>query len=66
MSFTGTAGKLPGGDINASNSVNIQDYSLLKLYWGPNTIADINADGSAGTLDYATMRSNWFVVGDPE
>ena len=66
VSFAGTAGKLLGGDINASNSVNIQDYSLLKLHWGPGTVGDINADGFCGTLDYVLMRANWFLVGDPE
>lgn len=58
---------LYGGDLNGSNSVNIQDYAVLRKYWlSTNPIADINGDGAANTIDYAQMKLHWFQVGDPQ
>jgi hypothetical protein len=62
--FVGTAG-LRGGDINASNTINILDYSTLRTNWMTgNSVADINGDGQVQTLDYSIMKSNWFATGD--
>jgi hypothetical protein len=57
---------LKGGDINASNSINVLDYSLLKVNWGLPGAADINGDGAAQLLDYSIMRNYWFNTGDPQ
>jgi hypothetical protein len=66
VNFTSSA-KLLGGDINGSNSINILDYSILKVNWfTSNAVADIDGNGNVGLLDYTTMKANWFNVGDPE
>jgi hypothetical protein len=65
-SFTG-ANKLPGGDLNNSNTVNILDYSMLKEHWvTTDPEADINGDSGVSLLDYSLMKDNWFTEGDPE
>jgi hypothetical protein len=65
-SFTG-ADKLRGGDVNGSNSVNILDYSILRVQFGTtNPQADIDGNGQVQTLDYGIMRTNWFELGDPQ
>lgn len=59
--------KLYGGDVNGSNSVNIQDYAIMKKYWlSTSTIADINGDGAVNATDYALMKLNWYKVGDAQ
>ncbi len=66
VSFTGTA-RVLAGDINASNSVNVLDYSVMKAQWlSANPISDINGDGQVNIGDYSPMKLNWFVVGDPQ
>lgn len=59
---------LRGGDLDGSNSINILDYSLLKVRWlktgGDAFAADINGDGIVNIKDYEIMKSNWFQVGD--
>jgi hypothetical protein len=58
---------LLGGDLNGSNSINIEDYVKLKTQWNStNAAADINGDGAVGTVDYSIMKSNWFAKGDAE
>ncbi len=58
---------LRGGDLNGSNTVNIQDYGILKLNWlTTNPVADVNGDAMANALDYTWMKLNWFKAGDPE
>jgi hypothetical protein len=58
---------LRGGDINGSNSVNVLDYSILKMNWNTsNAVADINGSGLVYTTDYDLMKGNWFKTGDPE
>lgn len=58
---------LLGGDMNNSNSVNIFDYSTLKVNWyTTNAVADINGDGQVQLLDYSIMKSNWFKTGDAQ
>jgi hypothetical protein len=66
VNFTG-ASKLLGGDLDGSNSVNILDYSVLKLNWfGSAPQADINGDGTVNVNDYSLLRLNWFKIGDAE
>jgi len=63
--FTGS-GMLAGGDINQSNTVNILDFSLLKINWFTlNSVADINGDGMTSLPDYLIMSGNWYKAGDP-
>jgi hypothetical protein len=63
--FTGDE-KLLGGDFNATNSINVLDYSIMKANWGPGLAADVNGDGFTGTIDYGIMKANWFKVGDEQ
>ncbi len=61
------ADKLRGGDIDGSNSINVLDYSRLKVNWlTTNAVGDIDGNGSVGASDYALMRANWFQVGDAQ
>lgn len=61
------ADMLRGGDIDNSNSINVLDYSKLKVNWMTAvSAADINGDGEVGAIDYSLMRGNWFQVGDPQ
>ncbi len=58
---------LRGGDLTGSNSVNVQDYAILKKYWlSTSPIADITGDGAVNTSDYTVMKLNWYRVGDPQ
>ena len=58
---------LLGGDINNSNSINILDFSLLKLNWfTANAVADVDGDGRVQLGDYTLMLGNWFQRGSPE
>jgi hypothetical protein len=58
---------LLGGDINATNSVNVLDYSVLKLRWlSYNAAADVNGDGVVTSLDIDIMKANWFKTGDTQ
>jgi len=75
VDFTGTGagtepmvgGKLRGGDLNGTNTVNILDYGLLKINWyQPNTLADINGSGGNEGNDYRIMKRNWFTRGDEQ
>jgi len=66
VDFTGTD-KLKGGDLNGSNSINILDYSILRVNFNlPNDVADIDASGAVQLGDYMIMRANWFQVGDDQ
>jgi hypothetical protein len=60
------ADKLPGGDLNGSNSVNVLDYSIMKSNWGSGPAGDIDGIGGTGFVDYAIMKGNWFKAGDAE
>ena len=60
------ADKLLGGDLNASNSVNILDYSKLKSSWGGGAVGDIDGSGATNIVDYALMQGNWLKSGDPQ
>lgn len=66
VDFTG-ADMMRGGDINGSNSVNILDYSTLKIHWvSQDPVADINGDTDVNAVDYNLMKKYWFQVGDPQ
>lgn len=57
--------KLRGGDLNGSNSTNIQDYAVLKNNWfTTNAVADINGDGKVTLPDFLLLKQNWFQRGD--
>ncbi|MHC4639881.1 MAG: Ig-like domain-containing protein [Planctomycetota bacterium] len=61
------ADKLKGGDLNGSNSINILDYSILRVNFNTtNEVADIDASGTVQLGDYMIMRLNWFQVGDDQ
>jgi len=58
---------LRAGDLNGSNTVNIQDYGILKLNWlATAPVADLDGSGQVNALDYAYMKLNWFKAGDPQ
>lgn len=62
--FTGT-NTLLGGDLNESNSVNVLDYSIMKMNWmTSNPVADIDGSGTVNVDDYNLMKGNWFGLGD--
>ena len=48
------------------HTVNILDFSLLKINWFTlNSVADINGDGMTSLPDYLIMSGNWYKAGDP-
>jgi len=56
---------LRGGDLNGSNSINVLDYSILKVKWlTADPQADVDGNGVVNTDDYNLMKRNWFKVGD--
>jgi len=58
--------KLLGGDLNASNLVNVVDYTMMKSLWYTHDPrGDINGDGFVSTIDYTIMKLNWYQQGDP-
>ena len=70
--FTG-ANKLPGGDTDNSNQVDLADYSNLAAHWYQSSVtnpgatgADVDGSGLVDILDYFTLASHWFQQGDPE
>ncbi len=63
----GTGDYLRGGDLNGSNTINVLDYSILKVKWlTADPAADIDGNGSVGIMDYSIMKSNWFQIGDSQ
>ena len=61
------ASKLLGGDLNASNLVNVRDYTILRSHWfTTDPEGDINGDGLVNNFDYTIMKLNWYREGDPE
>ena len=64
--FTG-ASKLPGGDFDGSNLVDIEDYFALAAVWYQNIPAkDIDGSGLVDADDYFILASHWYQQGDPE
>lgn len=63
---TGTTIALANGDVNGDNSVNIQDFLVLRGAFG-STVgggtyvpgADLNKDGSVNVFDFLILRSNF-------
>ena len=61
------AGVLPGGDINNSNLVDIEDYFQLAAAWYKNTpAADVDGSGLVEMNDYSILAARWYQQGDPE
>jgi hypothetical protein len=61
------ADKLPGGDLDESNTVDVPDYNLMKLDWYSSAArSDINGNGGVNVTDYNIMKLNWYTTGDPE
>ena len=62
-----SANKLPAGDIDGSNWVDMDDYFLLAASWNkPDSVADVNGNGLASLDDYYLMAARWYQAGDPE
>ena len=49
------------GDLDIDGHVNVADYLLLLLEWGPcpGCPGDLNHDGEVGPLDISTLLANW-------
>ena len=59
--------KLPGGDLNGTNSVNILDYTIMRTRWmTSDPVADIDGSGVVNPTDYTIMKLNWFKAGDAQ
>ena len=59
--------KLPGGDLNGDNLVNMQDYAILRYHWyKTNDTADITGNGGTNSDDFTILQNNWYTSGDPE
>jgi hypothetical protein len=64
VSFTGTR-RLPGGDFNGNNIINLADYNIMRvLFPGVATAPDITGDGFVNLADYNILRSNWLTAGE--
>ena len=60
------ASMLLGGDLNASNAINVVDYTIMKSLWYTgDPRGDINGDGIVSVPDYTIMKLNWYRAGDP-
>lgn len=67
VDFTGTAGQVRAGDVNGSNSVNVQDFAIVRAAWfTTNAAADITGNGGVNNADYLALQANWFQAGDPQ
>lgn len=66
VAFTGLS-RLPGGDLNGDNLVNLADYNIMRFSF-PGTAPgpDITADGQTNLADYNILRANWLTVGGPQ
>ena len=61
------AGVLPGGDINNSNLVDIEDYFQLAAAWYKSVAAaDIDGSGLVEMNDFSILAARWYQQGDPE
>ena len=66
VNFTG-ANLLPGGDLNDSNHVGLDDYSQLAAAWATTRAdSDIDGSGRVDLDDYFLLSSHWLESGDPE
>ena len=65
-SFTGTS-VLPGGDINGSGRVDIEDYFQLAAVWYQvNAASDIDGSGLVSVDDYFILASHWYEADSAE
>jgi len=59
--------KLPAGDIDGSNRVDLEDYFQMASVWHiADSVSDINGSGLVYLDDYTLMAARWYQVGDPE
>ena len=66
VSFCG-ASHLLAGDLNDSNTVNLDDYYTLASVWYTHTpIADLDGNGLVNLDDYFLLANEWQQTGDPE
>ena len=64
-SFAG-ASRLPAGDLDGSNRVDLGDYSQLAAAWyTSDPAADIDGSGLVDIFDYFLLASHWDQQGDP-
>lgn len=63
---TANFAELKAGNLNADNSVNILDFSLLANDFGQSSqSSDFNGDGVTNILDFSLLASNFGQSGDP-
>ena len=61
------ASRLPAGDLDGSNWVDLGDYAQLAAAWyTSDPAADLDGSGLVDILDYFTLASHWAQPGDPE
>ena len=56
------------GDANNNNTVNAQDFSVLRLQFGQsgsNLSADFNNDGVVNAQDFTLLKNNFGTAGAP-
>ena len=65
-SFTGDS-LLPGGDINGSDLVDIEDYFQLAASWyQADASSDIDGSGLVDIDDYFILSDHWYQASEPE
>ena len=66
VDFTGT-NRLPGGDIDNSNHIDLGDFNQLAAFWYTSDAAsDINGSGLVDIEDYFLLARRWYQQGDTE
>ena len=66
VDFTGSL-RLIAGDLDDSNTVDLDDYARLAAAWYTlQDAADLDGNGLVDILDYFIMASHWLQSGDPE
>ena len=66
LNFTGSK-RLRGGDFDGSNTINLDDYTILgNNFFTHTSAADITGDNAVDFDDYSILADNWFTGGDPE
>ena len=59
--------RLPGGDFDGSNTVDMTDYlRLVSAWYTTQDASDIDGSGLVDIMDYFIMASHWLQSGDPE
>ncbi|MCH7799172.1 MAG: hypothetical protein IID28_12120, partial [Planctomycetes bacterium] len=59
----GTAANIRLGDIDGNGTVNIVDFVITLISWGPCEpgccLADLDLDGTVGITDFLLLLGNW-------